>query len=196
MDKFIYPSLVEQAYLFSKEQGILMDKAELYKHMVEEGFIDENGDATKLAIDTGLITVYEESKDMSLRDFKKNYKSFRKYPKKYFTFEAGYWYLSKTILDEFVKQMESETILEDDLADFQIYYKNRNYENPKTIEELRGVYYPLYEGVEDFDFIYTKKGEIAITNHGLIQVSKNVLSGLFPGGDKKSAQEFLNENDG
>lgn len=53
----IYPPLVEQAFEFTQKVDGLKDitKAELYKKLVIEGLLDENGNPTKKALEQGLV---------------------------------------------------------------------------------------------------------------------------------------------
>lgn len=66
--KVVYPSLVEQQHEFMLSQGREVDRAEIYKYMVENNMIDENGEPTQFAIDNGYVSV--ESDIDIIHDFK------------------------------------------------------------------------------------------------------------------------------
>lgn len=66
--KVVYPSLVEQQHEFMLSQGREVDRAEIYKYMVENNMIDENGEPTQFAIDNGYVSV--ESNINIIHDFK------------------------------------------------------------------------------------------------------------------------------
>lgn len=66
--KVVYPSLVEQQHEFMLSQGREVDRAEIYKYMVENNMIDENGEPTQFAIDNGYVAV--ESDVDIIHDFK------------------------------------------------------------------------------------------------------------------------------
>lgn len=66
--KVVYPSLVEQQHEFMLSQGREVDRAEIYKYMVENNMIDENGEPTQFAIDNGYVAV--ESDIDIIHDFK------------------------------------------------------------------------------------------------------------------------------
>lgn len=66
--KVVYPSLVEQQHEFMLSQGREVDRAEIYKYMVENNMIDENGEPTQFAIDNGYVSL--ESNINIIHDFK------------------------------------------------------------------------------------------------------------------------------
>lgn len=66
--KVVYPSLVEQQHEFMLSQGREVGRAEIYKYMVENNMIDENGEPTQFAIDNGYVSV--ESDIDIIHDFK------------------------------------------------------------------------------------------------------------------------------
>jgi hypothetical protein len=66
--KVVYPSLVEQQHEIMLSQGREVDRAEIYKYMVENNMIDENGEPTQFAIDNGYVAV--ESDIDIIHDFK------------------------------------------------------------------------------------------------------------------------------
>lgn len=53
--KITYPPLVEQAYSFAISVGANITKQEMYKLLVKDKMIDENGNPTKKAIKEGLV---------------------------------------------------------------------------------------------------------------------------------------------
>lgn len=66
--KVVYPSLVEQQHEFMLSQGREVDRAEIYKYMVKNNMIDENGEPTQFAIDNGYVSL--ESNINIIHDFK------------------------------------------------------------------------------------------------------------------------------
>lgn len=57
----IYPPLVEQAFEITQKVDRLkgISKAELYKELVSEGLLDENGNPTKMALEQGLVQPFQ-----------------------------------------------------------------------------------------------------------------------------------------
>lgn len=66
--KVVYPSSVEQQHEFMLSQGREVDRAEIYKRMVETNMIDENGEPTQFAINNGYVEM--ESDVDIIHDFK------------------------------------------------------------------------------------------------------------------------------
>lgn len=157
----IYPMLVEQSYQFMQQQGIEVSKAEVYQMMVREGIVTQTGEPTKKAVGEGLVTSYQKQHS-TLKEFKKEYPLFRKYPVKEFTQQDGIWYVSQKIIEEITDLLQSENSSYDELQQVTTYFNFRNYENPHhSIAEIKGVYHPLYTPYPD-ELFQVVDGQVAI----------------------------------
>lgn len=150
--KIIYPPLVEQAYVFAKAQGLDVTKEDMYKMQVKEGFLSETGEPTQLAIDEGLVTAFQQ-KHETLKQFKKEYPIFHRYPSKEFTQQAGVWYVSQKVLDETVDKLEQDLFGYDEKQQLKVYMSYRDYEDPYgSIPVMKGVFHPWYTPYDDSQF--------------------------------------------
>lgn len=113
--KIVYPSLVEQFYEALKLEGVQVGKDEVYRTMVENNFINENGIPTQYALDNGLIR-YEDSQPVSnepesLEEFKAFHPNLLKYSDDHFMKTDEGW-----CIDKFVARSESMLLLNDPSA--------------------------------------------------------------------------------
>ncbi|MBZ2406126.1 hypothetical protein [Liquorilactobacillus hordei] len=185
----IYPSLVEQMYSAMKNSGVTgIDKALIYKEMVEDKMIDANGTPTKKALNERLVTDATERSNMTLLEFKKIYPIFKKFPAKEFAKYDGRWYVSDKILDFLVDFDDRASF--DERAEISAYLTQRNYENPQTIGELKGTI-PAYRDVDDSHFHETSDG-VLVDIAAAKEQCKKVISGQLSG-DIEAAKEILDK---
>ncbi|MCF1797925.1 hypothetical protein LZD79_07405 [Lactobacillus mulieris] len=101
-----YPPLVEQACRFfygSSDVSVEM-KTTIYKMLIEEKLLDENGNPTEYALKKGLILRREEVPDLSFDEFLELYPVFKRFPASNFRKIGGFWEIKTEfairILDE------------------------------------------------------------------------------------------------
>ncbi|MFT8823248.1 hypothetical protein, partial [Liquorilactobacillus satsumensis] len=188
----VYPPLVEQAYSMMKQNGINdVSKAEIYSKMVETNLIDQNGDPTEFALKNGLVDDATEKSKMSLLQFKKMYPVFKGFPaKEFWRSSNGFWYISENVMDSLEKRCSAGNSSEDDKKQLARYFSLRNYDDPQTIAELKGVM-PEYRDFDDSCFHETDHG-VSIEMEAVIQICEKVLSGKISG-DKAMAKEFIDK---
>lgn len=188
MVKVIYPSLVEQAAVFLKREGIKAEKDEIYKEMIKNGTIDQYGNPTKEALKNGLVSDFTEKKGMKLIEFKKMYPIFKEFSAKEFAKYDGIWYVSGTVIDLLDKRCANKEYEEEAVAQMAMYFQQRNYEEPQTIGEFKGTI-PEFRSIDDSHF-HKRDGKLFIDATGLEATCKSVLSGKVKG-NKKAAKDVM-----
>ena len=118
--KVIYPSLVEQSFdLYVKQYGTVLPskvnklKSYIYKALVKNGVLDQNGDPTQKAKDDGLVGSFTpnehgEYEPESVRDLKLMYPVYAQFSDKHFMKSSQGW-----LADTFVIRSVSNQILND-----------------------------------------------------------------------------------
>ncbi|WP_251952351.1 hypothetical protein [Levilactobacillus brevis] len=101
--KVIYPSLVEQSFdLYVKQYGTVLPskvnklKSYIYKALVKNGVLDQNGDPTQKAKDDGLVgsftpNEYGEYEPESVRDLKLMYPMYAQFSDNHFMKSSQGW---------------------------------------------------------------------------------------------------------
>lgn len=100
-----YPILVEQAYNRMIADGFKPSKDKLYRLLVEDGMIDELGNATQAAMDSGLI---EPAGDDPIKQFKAENPVMASIPDQHFKFKDG-----QVLMDCFAVKRAATTVLND-----------------------------------------------------------------------------------
>lgn len=150
--RVIYPPLVEQAYQFISSQGIEATKEDVYRMMVSEGMLTQNGNPTEKALNQGLVKEYKQQHD-TLKAFKRDYRLFRNYPAKEFTKQEGVWYVSQKIIQDIQVILDANNCDHETFIQIETYFRFRNYDNPHgSIAETKGVFHPLYTPYDDSEF--------------------------------------------
>lgn len=97
--------LVEQAYSHLIAGGLKPRKDKLYKMLVDEGMIDELGNPTQAAIDSGLV---ETAGDDPIKQFKAENPDFANIPDQHFKVKDG-----RVLMDCFAVKQAATTVLND-----------------------------------------------------------------------------------
>lgn len=100
-----YPMLVEQAYNQLIAGGLKPRKDKLYKMLVDEGMIDELGNPTQAAIDSGLV---ETAGDNPIKQFKAENPVMANIPDQHFKVDNG-----RILMDCFAVKKAATTVLND-----------------------------------------------------------------------------------
>lgn len=58
--KFIYPDIINQAYVLMRQMGLLVAKADIFKVLTENGYLTPDGQPTDKAIRNGLVLEAKE----------------------------------------------------------------------------------------------------------------------------------------
>lgn len=186
--QIIYPPLVEQAYQFIVNEGISATREEVYKMMVDDGMLTQTGNPTKKAIDQGIIAEYKQQHD-TLKEFKKSYPLFKRYPAKEFTQQEGIWYVSQRVIADIQAILDANNCDRDTLMQIETYFRFRNYDNPHgSIAETKGVYHPLYTPYDDSMF-QVVNGQVAVPQEVLNDIVRRCEIGELDA-DKETIQGF------
>lgn len=92
--KIKYPQLVEQAFdILSKSVPLNMAKAnsikaDIYRELVAEGVLDENGQPTQLAFSKGLV---DSGQHQTLAEYKREFPQLKGFSSDHFKFTATGW---------------------------------------------------------------------------------------------------------
>ncbi|GMA46640.1 hypothetical protein [Tetragenococcus muriaticus] len=103
--EIIYPPLVEQSvkYHLQANKQETVNKAEIYRAMVERGILTENGQPTDYALKNGWIKDFYEEEDLSFEMFLDIFPIFKSYDAGLFQIVDGFWeipvQLKKELLD-------------------------------------------------------------------------------------------------
>lgn len=92
----IYPPLVEQCYEKFFKNDDKVSKAEVYQFLIYNQFINNNGSATKIAIDNQWIQEYVEEPNICFEEFLVIYPVFKKSDQSLFQLINGFWEISST----------------------------------------------------------------------------------------------------
>lgn len=167
--RVIYPLLVEQAYQFIVNQGIDVTKEGVYKMMVADGMLTPTGNPTDKALNQGIISEYKQHYD-TLKEFKRAYPLFKRYPVKEFTQQEGIWYVSQKVIQDIQAILDANNCDKDTLMQIETYFRFRNYDNPHgSIAETKGVYHPLYTPYDDNEFQIVD---------GLVAIPQSIMSDI------------------
>ena len=98
-----YPMLVEQAYNQLIAGGLKPRKDKLYKMLVDEGMIDELGNPTQAAIDSGLVEIAEND---PIKQFKAENPVMANIPDQHFKVDNG-----RILMDCFAVKQAATTVL-------------------------------------------------------------------------------------
>lgn len=186
--KVIYPPLVEQSYQLFKAQGTELSKDKVYKVLIANGMINERGEPTKKAVSEGLVAVFNRE-HLSLTEFRKEYPVFDKYSDDMFIQFDGIWYVSSEIIPSLSERINSLSLTPDEVNQVSSYYQMRNYENPQTIGEFKGVYFPVFSDIDDSHFHYVDD-QLCLDVAAVIISCNKVINGEIEG-DVESAEQLL-----
>jgi hypothetical protein len=184
----VYPALIEQVYASMKEMGIEADKATIYKKAVEGGIVDQNGQPTAKAIESGWVTDMKEKKNMSLLEFKRMYPIFKGFPAKEFAKFGGTWYISNKIIDFLDRLSQNGATDWDTRNQISSYFTQRNYSDPQNVDELKGTI-PEFWDIDDSHF-HVANGEVVMDVETVIDQCEKTISGENPG-NKAAARQLL-----
>ncbi|SPE04693.1 hypothetical protein LAP8965_00158 [Lactiplantibacillus plantarum] len=111
--KIMYPQLVEQAFdILSKSVPLNMAKAnsikaDIYRELVAEGVLDENGQPTQLAFDKGLV-----DRAQTLAEFKQEFPQLKEYSDTHFKYTSDGWgidnYVMRSMANKALKASSNE----------------------------------------------------------------------------------------
>lgn len=124
--EIIYPPLVEQSFQFyqgSEEHEY--SKSELYRSMVENRIIHENGSPTREALENGLIRDFYEEQNLAFEDFLAIYPYFEAYDPSIFQLIDGFWEIPLTLKNELLEKVEAGTISYDEKVQIEEFLEDR-----------------------------------------------------------------------
>lgn len=188
----IYPTLVEQTYKHFRSMGIQASKDEIYKEMVSNGLIDQLGDPTPQAIKEGFVSVLNVE-HKTLREFKNEFAVFKRYPTEEFYQADNIWYISLEIAEDVAKKLKKDKYNDDQFKQVTTYYDFRNYDDPKTIGEFKGINHPIYSRYDDEHF-HLVDGKVCIDSIVVRDMANRVINGDIKG-DYEGAKAILADLD-
>lgn len=113
--KIKYPQLVEQAFdILSKSVPLNMAKAnsikaDIYRELVAEGVLDENGQPTQLAFSKGLV---DGGRRQTLAEFKQEFPQLKEYSDTHFKYTSDGWgmdnYVMRSMANKALKASHNE----------------------------------------------------------------------------------------
>lgn len=122
----IYPPLVEQSFHFYRENGEeQFSKSELYRSMVENHIITENGSPTVEAIERGLIQDFYEEQGLSFDEFLTIYPIFEAYDPELFQNIDGFWEMPVSLKQELLAQLKQGQFDYDSKTRLEEYFSER-----------------------------------------------------------------------
>lgn len=138
--KVIYPSLVEQAFdIYVKQYGTVAAskvnklKSCIYRALIKNGVLDQNGDPTQKAKDDGLVGSFTPKKDgeyepETVRDLKLMYPMYAKFSDDHFMKSSQGW-----LADAYVIRSISSQVLNDPASDEE--QRKNAYEMLKQLDD-------------------------------------------------------------
>ncbi|MBO0474845.1 hypothetical protein JZO86_14175 [Enterococcus ureasiticus] len=123
----IYPPLVEEGIKLqlSERKHELLNKAEMYRLMVDRGVISENGEPTDYAIDQGLVKEYTEPSNMSLEEFLGLYPIFERYDLQLLQKIDGFWEIPVSLKELLLQSMAENKFNYDECVQVMEYLADR-----------------------------------------------------------------------
>lgn len=124
--EIVYPPLVEQSFQFyqeKEEQGY--SKSELYRSMVANQIIHENGVPTREALEKGLVREFYEEPDLAFEDFLAIYPYFQTYDSSLFQRIDGFWEIPLALKSELLAKVEAGTISYDEKVQIEEFLEER-----------------------------------------------------------------------
>ncbi|PTM21077.1 hypothetical protein DA798_12135 [Lactobacillus sp. PFC-70] len=113
--KIKYPQLVERAFDILNESFPLdmtkanIIKADIYRELVAEGALDENGQPTQLAFDKGLI---DGGRHQTLAEYKQEFPQFKGFSSDHFKYTPAGWgvdnYIMRSLAYEALAESNNE----------------------------------------------------------------------------------------
>lgn len=125
--EIIYPPLVEESislHLPRQKQEVL-DKAEMYRSMVEKGIISENGQPTAYALQQGWVKKFDEKADLSLEQFLAIYPIFHHYDLGQFQKIDGFWEIPMKLKELLLQDLAAGNFNYDEEMQLKEYLADR-----------------------------------------------------------------------
>lgn len=125
--KIIYPPLVEESIHspLSEQKQELVDKAEMYRTMVEKGIISENGEPTAFALEQGFVKEFTEEAALTLEQFLEIYPVFEHYDVKMLKKIDGFWEIPICLKETMLLDMEANKFSYDECVQIEEYLADR-----------------------------------------------------------------------
>lgn len=123
----IYPPLVEEGIKLqlSERKHELLNKAEMYRLMVDRGIISENGEPTDYAIDQGLVKEYTETSVLSLEEFLELYPIFDRYDLQLLQRIDGFWEIPVSLKELLLQNIKENKFDYDECVQVMEYLEDR-----------------------------------------------------------------------
>lgn len=123
----IYPPLVEEGIILqqSEQNQELYNKAEMYRLMVANEIISENGEPTDDAIKQGLVKEYNETINLSLEQFLQIYPIFKQYDLELLQKIDGFWEIPVSLKELLMQDMVEKKFNYDEYVQIMEYLAGR-----------------------------------------------------------------------
>lgn len=125
--EIVYPPLVEQSveyHLHSREYESV-SKADMYRSMVENGIITENGLPTDYALENGWIKDFYEDENLSFEAFLQLYPVFKAYDPDSFQKMDGFWEILLPLKEELLQGITEDKFDYDEKIQIEEYLADR-----------------------------------------------------------------------
>lgn len=122
-----YPPLVEQACRFfygSSDVSVEM-KTTIYKMLIEEKLLDENGNPTEYALKKGLILRREEVPNLSFDEFLELYPVFKRFPASNFRKIGGFWEIKTEFVMQILKEVQAGKFDLEEEVELSNYFEDK-----------------------------------------------------------------------
>lgn len=122
----IYPPLVEQSFQFyQRNSNEEFSKTDLYRSMVANQIITENGNPTAEAIERGFVRDFYEEQDLSFKEFLAIYPIFTAYEAELFQKIDGFWEIPISLKNELMIQLEQGKLSYDEQVQVEEFLSER-----------------------------------------------------------------------
>lgn len=125
--EIIYPPLVEQSvkYHLQANNQETINKAEMYRAMVEKGILTENGQPTDYALKNGWIKDFYEEENISFESFLEIYPIFNNYDASLFQMVDGFWEIPVSLKNELLQGLNQGFFSYDEKIQLDEYLEDR-----------------------------------------------------------------------
>ncbi|MBO0431877.1 hypothetical protein [Enterococcus sp. DIV0660C] len=122
----IYPPLVEQSFQFyQKNSNEDFSKTALYRSMVANKLITENGHPTAEAIERGLVRDFYEEEDLLFEEFLAIYPIFTVYETELFQKIDGFWEIPVSLKNELMIRLDHGKFSYDEQVQVEAFLSER-----------------------------------------------------------------------
>jgi len=128
--KVIFPPLVEQGFSYFKQVDSTITKPEVFRLLVANHILNENGLPTTVSLDEGWIKEYTEEENLTFEQFLKVYPVFKKFKQQHFTKIAGFWEIDQVLRHKLLVDLDYYHFSPEETDQVEAYLDARFEEDP------------------------------------------------------------------